>query len=54
MGQDALTSPAQYPMVVLQRLCHTNEPRRSDDNPGGAILTPRFQAKMLRIPRATY
>ena len=25
---------------------HTSEPRRSDDNPGGAILTPRFQAKI--------
>ena len=33
-------------MVVLQRPRHTSEPRRSDDNPGGAILTPRLQAKI--------
>ena len=38
--------PAQYPMLVLQRPRHTSEPRRSNDNPGGAILTPRFQAKI--------
>ena len=29
-------------MLVL----HTSEPRRSDDNPGGVILTPRLQAKI--------
>ena len=38
--------PAQYPMLVLQRPRHTSEPRRSDNNPGGAILTPRLQAKI--------
>ena len=38
--------PAQQPMLVLQRPRHTSEPRRSNDNPGGAILTPRLQAKI--------
>ena len=38
--------PAQYPMLVVQRPRHTKESRRSDDNPGGAILTPRLQAKI--------
>ena len=38
--------PAQYPMLVLQRPRHTSEPRRSNDNPGGAILMPRLQAKI--------
>ena len=46
LGSRCANIPAQYPMLVLQRPRHTSEPRRSDDNPGGAILTPRFQAKI--------
>ena len=46
LGLRCTNIPTQYPMLVLQRPCHTNEPCRSDDNPGGAILTPRFQAKI--------
>ena len=46
LGLRCTNIPAQYPMLVLQRPRHTSEPRRSDDNPGGAILTPRFQAKI--------
>ena len=38
--------PAQYPMLALQCPHHTSEPRRSDENPGDAILTPRLQAKI--------
>ena len=38
--------PAQYPMLALQRPHHTSEPRRSDENPGDAISTPRLQAKI--------
>ena len=38
--------PAQYPMLVLQRPRHTSKPRRSNDNPGGTILTSRLQAKI--------
>ena len=33
-------------MLVLQRPRHTSEPRRNNDNPGGAILTSRLQAKI--------
>ena len=33
-------------MLVLQRPRHTNEPRRSDDNPGDATLTRRLRAKI--------
>ena len=46
LGLRCTNIPAQYPMLVLQRPRHTSEPRRNDDNPGGAILTPRFQAKI--------
>ena len=38
--------PAQYPMLVFRRPHHTRETRKSDDNPGGAILMPRLQAKI--------
>ena len=46
LGSRCANIPAQYPMLVLQRPRHTSEPRRNDDNPGGAILTPRLQAKI--------
>ena len=46
LGLRCTNIPAQYPMLVLQRPRHTSEPRRSNDNPGGIILTPRFQAKI--------
>jgi len=40
--------------MELQRPYHTSEPRRNNNIPGDAILMPKFKAKMLRIPRATY
>ena len=46
LGLRCTSIPAQYPMLVLQCPRHTRDPRRSDDNPGGAILTPRLQAKI--------
>jgi hypothetical protein len=46
LGLRCTNIPAQYPMLVLQRPRHTNEPRRSDDNPRDATLTPRLQAKI--------
>jgi len=38
-------------MLVLQRPRYTCEPYRRNDIPGGAILTPRLQAK--NAPDAT-
>ena len=46
LGLRCTNIPAQYPMLVLQRPRYTSEPRRSNNIPGGAILTPRFQAKI--------
>ena len=46
LGLGCTNIPAQYPMLVLQRPRHTSEPHRSDNNPGGVILTPRLQAKI--------
>ena len=38
-------------MLVLQRPCLPSEPRKNNNIPGGAILTPKFH---LRIPRAAF
>ena len=46
LGLRCTNIPAQYPMLVFRWPRHTSEPRRSDDNPGGAILMPRLQAKI--------
>ena len=46
LGLRYTSIPAQYPMLVFQRPRHTSEPRRSNNIPGGVILTPRLQAKI--------
>ena len=45
LGLRCTNIPAQYPMLVLQRPCHTSERRRSNDIPGGTILTPNLKPK---------
>ena len=53
LGLRCTNIPAQYPMLVRQRPRHTSEPRRSDDNPGGAILTPSQEFMPKYAPIAT-